>query len=221
MYIYIYVYYIVRYSRTCFCFFYRHSEAMGHGPKSHRRQPGEPELRNLAALFAALGGEFGLVIARDMSYCGGGQLRGLGCSKPPRDSRSDPTLFDLMLRVRKAACERRYVSWKTLFCKKICQLDKLGGIWNRYITCLEASIIFFCGGSFKVCNHRCPLWLTWFKNRGPWFTWWFHQLPGKPIDFPKKDMTATLPWALLLKIPRQGALFFLSPDTSPQSHSRW
>ena len=29
-----------------------------------------------------------------------------------------------------------------------------------------------------------PIWL---KNRGPWFTWWFNQLPGKPIYFPKKD----------------------------------
>ena len=31
----------------------------------------------------------------------------------------------------------------------------------------------------------CPFWLIWLKNRGPWFTWWFNQLPG-PSIFPKR-----------------------------------
>ena len=33
--------------------------------------------------------------------------------------------------------------------------------------------------------HGCPFWLIWSKNRGPWFTWNFNQLPG-PSTFPKR-----------------------------------
>ena len=45
-----------------------------------------------------------------------------------------------------------------------------------------------CGG-FDSRFRRGPFWLIWLgKNRGPWwFTWWFNQLPGKPIYVPKKD----------------------------------
>ena len=37
----------------------------------------------------------------------------------------------------------------------------------------------------KGRDHRCPFWLIWSKNRGPWFTLWLNQLPGP--YFPKKD----------------------------------
>ena len=36
-----------------------------------------------------------------------------------------------------------------------------------------------------VVARGCPLWLIWFKDRGPWCTWWFKQLPG-PSIFPKR-----------------------------------
>ena len=36
-----------------------------------------------------------------------------------------------------------------------------------------------------ACVHRCPFWLIWFENRGPWFTWGVNQLPG-PSIFPRR-----------------------------------
>ena len=41
-----------------------------------------------------------------------------------------------------------------------------------------------CKGNQR--KHRCPFWLIWLKNGGPWFTWWFNQPPGSSI-FQKKD----------------------------------
>ena len=34
----------------------------------------------------------------------------------------------------------------------------------------------------KTGGHWCPFWLIWFKNRGPWLTWWFNQLPGPSVS---------------------------------------
>ena len=42
----------------------------------------------------------------------------------------------------------------------------------------------------QCCKHRCPFWLFWFKNRGPWFTWWFNQLPGPSISPKTTPMVA-------------------------------
>ena len=39
--------------------------------------------------------------------------------------------------------------------------------------------------SMKTRDHRCPFWLIWSKNRGPWLTWGFNQLPGSST-FPKR-----------------------------------
>ena len=37
---------------------------------------------------------------------------------------------------------------------------------------------------FCLLTSRFHRWLIWFEYRGPWFTWWFNQLPG-PSIFPR------------------------------------
>ena len=40
---------------------------------------------------------------------------------------------------------------------------------------------FPVGFPSEPARHRCPFWLVCLKYRGPWFTWWFHHLPGPSI----------------------------------------
>ena len=50
-------------------------------------------------------------------------------------------------------------------------------------------------GIGRVCEHRCPFWLIWLKNRSgdSWVTWWFNQLPGISIDFKPRRTPAVSP----------------------------
>ena len=44
----------------------------------------------------------------------------------------------------------------------------------------------------NLCNHRCPFWLVWLKNRGLWFTLKVNHLPGPSIFFQKDTYVTTM-----------------------------
>ena len=57
------------------------------------------------------------------------------------------------------------------------------------VTAAGAGELGHPGGLMRLKSgvRRCPFWFVSKFEGDSWLTWWFNQLPGKSIYFPKKD----------------------------------
>ena len=65
---------------------------------------------------------------------------------------------------------------------------------QRPCQCSIQWLCLSCRGqrSGPIQDHRCPFWLFCWKNRWPWFTWWFNHLPEPSISPKRTPMFRTL-----------------------------